>query len=282
MLLAEETETHWVMQRSLELAAEPQGLQEIETAEKTSGPVDWFVQRAVGGTCGYLYRDLPGRLRDYPIPDIRLDHGHGDLLLDIGCSWGRWCVAAARKGYQPVGLDPCLLSVRAAARVAKQLGVTARFVVGDARHLPFRARTFHTVFSYSVLQHLAKKDVLMCLRHSARVLTDNGKCVIQLANKFGVRSLYWQARRGFREPALFEVRYWSPSEMLSSFEESIGPSRLAVDGYFGLGVQPADARMLPFAYRQIVACSELLRAASKAVPGLLALADSLYVISEKR
>jgi SAM-dependent methyltransferase len=281
MLIAEERETHWVMERSLQLAASPERLREIERAEKADGPVDWFVQRAVGATSGYLYKPVIERLQNYPIPEIRLPDGTGEFMLDIGCNWGRWCVAAARKGYRPIGLDPCILSVRAASRVARQLGVVAHFVVGDARHLPFRDETFGIVFSFGVLQHLAKEDVLMALKHAARVLAANGRCVIQMANKFGVRSLYWQAKRRFREPVRFEVRYWSPGELRSRFEESIGPSQLAVDCYFGLGIQPADVRMLPFHYRSIVAASEFFRAAANIVPGLLMLADSLYVTSKK-
>ena len=40
----------------------------------------------------------------------------GSRLLDLGSSWGRWSIAAARKGYSVVGLDPSLGAVLAARR----------------------------------------------------------------------------------------------------------------------------------------------------------------------
>ena len=48
--------------------------------------------------------------------ELLLDLPRGPLL-DIGCSWGRWSLAAARKGYSVVGIDPSLGAVMAARRI---------------------------------------------------------------------------------------------------------------------------------------------------------------------
>src|SRR5439155_16532053 len=76
--------------------------------------IDPVVSFLVPATNGIAYRHLIGKLTHYPIPNLRLSAGHGALFLDIGCGWGRWSIAAARKGYVPVGLDPSLGAVLAA------------------------------------------------------------------------------------------------------------------------------------------------------------------------
>jgi hypothetical protein len=98
---------------------------------------------------------------------------------------------------------------------------------------------------------------------------------------FGMRCLYHQARRGFREERDFEVRYWKPAELLAAFSSSIGPSKLSVDGFFSLNVQPDDIHLLPTRYRALVRTSEVLRRLSKKVPVLMKVADSLYVSARR-
>jgi SAM-dependent methyltransferase/uncharacterized protein YbaR (Trm112 family) len=243
--------------------------------------VDPWVNEAIGATNGMLYLPVQGKLKEYPIPAIRLPRGNGQLLLEIGCSWGRWCVAAARAGYRPVGIDPSLNGVLAARRVTRQLGVDASFAVADGRYLPFRDGTFDQVFSYSVLQHLSKQDVCEILSDVSRVLRPGGRSLIQMANMFGIRCLYHQARRGFRTTRGFEVRYWPPGELKATFSRLIGPSKLSIDGFFSLDPQLSDLRFFPVQYKAIVYASELLRRVGLAVPALKLVADSLYVDSVK-
>jgi 2-polyprenyl-3-methyl-5-hydroxy-6-metoxy-1,4-benzoquinol methylase/uncharacterized protein YbaR (Trm112 family) len=246
--------------------------------ESGSGAVDPIVQFVLAATNGSLYKQLLGTLNEYPIPHIRLGAGNGETLLDIGCNWGRWSIAAARKGYNVVGIDPSLGSVLAAKRVARSLGVDASFVVGDARHLPFRPASFKRVFSYSVLQHFSKDDVETALTQVARVLEPEGESLIQMANAFGFRSLQHQIRRRFRNAEAFEVRFWTPEELRTTFRRHVGESRLSVDGFFGLGIQAADLQLMPIKYRAVIAASEFLRRISKSMPITWA-ADSLYVHS---
>lgn len=245
------------------------------------GEVDPFVQDAVAATCGYMYKRLRGRLRDYPIPDFRFSRREIGMFLELGCNWGRWSMAAARTGYDVVGIDPSLHAIRAARRVARQLGLPARFVVGDARYLPFRADMFRIVFSYSVLQHFAKEDVLLALAETRRVLSRGGTSVIQMANIWGLRSLYHQLRRGFRKPRDFEVRYWALGELRDEFSRSVGPTEIEIDGFFSLNAQPTDAPMLPAHYRAVIWSSEVLRSLSVRLALLAHVADSLIVKAKK-
>lgn len=257
------------------------GAGDPEHFRHASGSIDPFVQEAIGATGGYLYEGLIGRLTEYPIPEIRLPPGGGRNFLDIGCSWGRWSIAAARAGYRVVGIDPSLVGVRAARRVAKQLGVDVIFLVADARYLPFVSQSFDTTFSYSVLQHLSKADAQQALAEIGRVLVPGGTSLIQLPNALGIRSLYHQARRRFRQAKLFEVRYWTTGELRRTFEKLIGPSKISVDGFFSLNAQLADARLLPARARSVVIVSEVLRRLATILPPIRYVADSLYVESQR-
>jgi SAM-dependent methyltransferase/uncharacterized protein YbaR (Trm112 family) len=241
------------------------------------GDIDPYVQEQVAATNGLLYVPLVGRLPRYPIPYLRLPDANGKTFLDVGCNWGRWSIAAAKKGYMVVGFDPSLDAIRAARRVAQQIGVDVQYLVGDARYLPFRNDVFDVVFSYSVLQHLDKTKVRESLASIHGVLTSSGRCLIQMPNQYGLRSLYKQLRRGFQAPKEFDVRYWTPREMVRDFSRLIGPCRLSVDGYFGLGIQVADADILPIRYRAIVYLSEAIRKASRRFAILSYAADSLFV-----
>jgi SAM-dependent methyltransferase/uncharacterized protein YbaR (Trm112 family) len=244
--------------------------------------VDPWVNEEIGATNGMLYLPVRGKLMEYPIPAIRLPRGHGQLLLEIGCSWGRWCIAAARAGYRPIGIDPSLNGVLAARRVTQQLGIDACFAVADGRYLPFRDGTFEQVFSYSVLQHLSKQDVREILTDVSRVLRPGGRSLIQMANMFGVRCFYHQARRGFRATRGFEVRYWSPGELKATFARLIGPTELSIDGFFSLDPQLSDLRFFPAPYKALVYASEMLRRVGAAIPALRLVADSLYVESVRK
>ena len=267
-------ETHWHATQAREA---PEG---GYPSAVTNGISD-YVQDAIAATGGFFYVPLVGKLAEYPIPDTRLPPAEGQTLLDIGCNWGRWTIAAGKIGYHATGIDPSLPAVQAAYDVSAQLGIQSDYVVGDARYLPFADETFSTVFSYSVLQHFSKSDVRQTLAECSRVLCSSGRSMIQMANKLGLRSLFHQAKRGFREPALFQVRYWTPHELLQAFATAIGPSAVSVDGFFSLNAQPREAHLLPARFRAIVALSESMRALSHRMPALRNVADSLYVESHK-
>ncbi|HEX2777902.1 MAG TPA: methyltransferase domain-containing protein [Gemmatimonadaceae bacterium] len=286
VLLRDDVEqTHFQATRSLTIArgaAPPGEFENRQAGELAPGEIDPIVQAEVAGTNGIMYKPLIGKLRSYPIPDLALPPGDGKRFLEIGSNWGRWCIAAARLGYTVVGVDPSLRGVRAASRVAAQLGVTARFVVGDARYLPIRDETFDVVYSYSVLQHLSKEDASAGLRHAHRILRPGGMTMIQMPNAFGLRSLYHQARRGFRPAREFEVRYWTPAELRRRFEELIGPARLTIDGFFSLNPQVAERHLLPLRYRAVVTVSDTLKRWGERFPIFQQVADSLTVFARKR
>jgi len=203
------------------------------------------------------------------------------LLLDIGCNWGRWSISAARAGYRAVGVDPSFEAIVAARRIARQLGAQTRYVVADARRLPFADTTFDVVFSYGVLQHLSKSDVAESVEEIARTVKPGGYSWVQMPNALGARNLYQLARRGFREGDRFEVRYWRPRELRRTFG-GIGPTALSTDGFLTLNPQKRDLDLLPRRYRALVRTSEGLRRLSGRARFLTTVADSVNVRSARR
>jgi SAM-dependent methyltransferase/uncharacterized protein YbaR (Trm112 family) len=240
---------------------------------------DAVVAFIIGATSGTAYKHLIGESNPYPIPAFRFQTAKPGRLLDVGCNWGRWTISAARQGHHAVGIDPQLGAVIAARRVASQLGVEAWFVVGDARCLPFRRGSFDYVWSYSVLQHFSREDAKSSLHEIRRILRSEGIARIQMANALGLRSFYQIARRAFRTPQGFEVRYWSPAELRSTFIKILGHTMLTADCYFGLGLQWSDFRRMTLLGRSALIASEVLRRVSNFIPPLCWFADSLFCTS---
>jgi SAM-dependent methyltransferase/uncharacterized protein YbaR (Trm112 family) len=265
--------------------AKPEQIEAVRAAqppEVTGSGVDPYVAELILGTHGNLYKHLSQGLERYPIPDFPLPRAPDEeLLLDIGCNWGRWSISAAQAGYRVIGVDPSFEAIVAARRIARQLGVQARYVVADARTLPFADDAFDVVFSYGVLQHFSKADVAVAVGEIARTVKPDGYSWVQMPNALGVRNLYQLARRGFRVGRHFEVRYWRPGELRRTFR-AIGPTSLSTDGFFTLNPQKRDLDLLPRRYRALVRTSEALRRASGRARFLTALADSVNVRSAPR
>jgi ubiquinone/menaquinone biosynthesis C-methylase UbiE/uncharacterized protein YbaR (Trm112 family) len=285
MLVDDAEITHDYINRTLEKIAQAKEKESVNGDSQNGShkdEIDKFVQGEVPYTSGNLYFSVQNRLTRYPIPECRLPEGKGERLLDIGCNWGRWSIAAAQKGYKPIGIDPSLDAVLAARRVSKQIGVETDFVVGDARFLPFADDSFDTVFSYGVFQHFSKENVRISLDEVVRVLKRNGNTLFQMPNKYGIRQYQQHRRRGFTEGEGFEVRYWTPKELMETFEQKFGETKMTTDCYFGLGIQAKDVDLLPTHYKMVVYSSEILRKISGVIKPLTKVADSVYLESKNQ
>ena len=299
MLLGDEVQTIGAAEKSIKLAAGAQdehlpgfyldslSITEIQKrgiialARGGTSKVDPVVAYMIGATNGNLYNHLIGNLDAYPIPRLRLARGGGQTLLDLGCNWGRWSIASAQIGYSVVGLDPQLGAIMAARRVSRQLGLSIRYIVADARYLPFAENSFDKVFSYSVLQHLSKENVATVVTEIARVLKPEGASLVQMPTPFGIRTLYSQARRRFRPAYGFEVRFWTIPSLKKLFSK-IGKTEISVDCYFGTGLQKSDSHLMPAKLKVALSISETLRKVSRFARPLVYVADSVYVHSTKR
>ena len=262
----------------------PSNMDPLPESERL-GAVDRFVDDWIVNTNGNLYWHLRGKLRRYPIPAWPGPaEGNGKRLVDIGCSWGRWSLAAAAAGFQAIGVDVHLDALWAANRVARDLGVSAEFVCSDAEELPFCSSSVDFVFSYSVLQHLDKEKVLQVLKAGARILKPGGTFMLQLPNAIGFMSLWRQAQRGFRapEPETFEMRYWRRSEIMATLAAAgFARPQVRADGFMLQNTQIKDLDLLSGSGKAAVLFSSAATRISRAVPPLARIADSLWIVEER-
>jgi 2-polyprenyl-3-methyl-5-hydroxy-6-metoxy-1,4-benzoquinol methylase len=246
--------------------------------------IDSFVNQWLVNTHGNLYWGARGKLRRYPIPPWPLGEGQGKRVVDIGCSWGRWSIAAARAGYLPIGVDVHIDALAAGRRVAKQLGVQADYVCSEADRLPFLVGSIDLVFSYSVLQHLDREAVRRIFGEAARILKPQGICLVQMPNRSGIFNLIRQMQRGFRDgaPGTFEMRYWSRAQIRKMVEEAgLGELQIRADGFFTQNPQLADLDILSFSGKLVVVTSYAGCRVAALLPFLTRLADSFWVEARK-
>lgn len=243
--------------------------------------VDHFVQNEIVNTNSNLYKNTLGKLKEYPIPPLPLPQGNSQYFLDIGCNWGRWCIAASMAGYQPVGIDPSLESILSAKRVANQLGKEIRYIVADSRYMPFRDNFFDIAYSYSVFQHFSRENIESSLMEIHRVLKNGGQSKIHMLNTFGLRSMYVQSRRAFREGKDFETRYWTLRELKDTFNRLIGDSNITIASFFTQG-QISDMHLFLWQHRLMITLSEFLKKVNEEIGMLINIADNVFVTSIKR
>ncbi len=105
--------------------------------------------------------------------------------------------------------------------------------------------------------------------------------MVQMANRVGLRCLYHQVRRGFREPRNFEVRYWGIEEMRRMLMNIGVDASFSVDCFFGIGLQASDIELMSEWHAAVIRCSERLRSWSVHLPLFTRVADSVYVQFEK-
>jgi len=254
----------------------------IERNWAAGGKIDPVISHLIGATAGLGYIDLVGRLESYPIPEIPVGIGNGELLLDVGSSWGRWSVSAARKGWRVVGIDPSLGAILAAQRAFSAMRLDMAFVCGDARFLPFKGDLFRCAFSYSVIQHFSETDAELAIAELGRILHRGGIAKIQMAHKGGLRSTYTRTRSHYVDDGPFRVRYWSLASMRDVFERKIGPCTCVAEAFGGLGLLDEDRNYVSAKARLLITISVWLKKLSAFVRPLVNFADSVYIISKKQ
>jgi SAM-dependent methyltransferase len=91
-------------------------------------------------------------------------------VLDLGCGTGAHAVRLARRGCKVIAVDLTREGVRSArARFAREK-LHGRFLVGDAEHLPFRDGAVNVAWTFLLLHHFPKLDLLP--RELARIARD--------------------------------------------------------------------------------------------------------------
>ena len=88
-----------------------------------------------------------------------------DNVLDVGCSHGLGVQMLWKRGVHANGIDISPTAVEMAIKTRtkhnkhKMCGEYACFKVGNATHLPFPDKSFDTIISSDVLEHINSNDV---------------------------------------------------------------------------------------------------------------------------
>lgn len=240
-----------------------------------------FVTNMLVPTCGNLFHGS-SVVDDFPIACFPIDFPKG-LVLDIGCNWGRWSIGGAAAGHLVVGVDPHLEALIHAKRLARRLCPQNEpfFVCCDARHMPFESDSFSGVFSYSVLQHFSRHNMLTIVDEIGRLLQTGGVSCIQMPNLIGIKALVDRICGRGPSDDEFNVRYYKIHELVSLYENHIGPSDYEVDCFLGLNVHFRDIRFVSGVRKMAVYTGSALKSLSNAFSPLRQLADSVFLISHK-
>jgi SAM-dependent methyltransferase len=108
----------------------------------------------------------------------------GDLLLDLGCGFGRHAFEAARRGATVVALDYAESELKEVRNTFEAMAKTgevalsslAGTVQGDATRLPFADGAFDRVIASEVLEHVP--DDVAAMGELARVLRPGGTMAV--------------------------------------------------------------------------------------------------------
>jgi SAM-dependent methyltransferase len=74
--------------------------------------------------------------------------------LDVGCGVGWTTLYLARQGFDIIGIDPALQSVKLAKRYALEKQVPVDYIAAGLGYVRFRPSSFDTVFGFHSLHHL--------------------------------------------------------------------------------------------------------------------------------
>jgi SAM-dependent methyltransferase len=115
------------------------------------------------------------------------------VLLDAGCGTGQMSLPLAGMGYELCGIDISLQMI-SIARAKFTQDRPARFVVADARAIPFADSSFHAVVLSKLLQHVQSWQT--ACREIVRVVKPGG-CIVHIAERgaFGNAVRQYFARR---------------------------------------------------------------------------------------
>jgi SAM-dependent methyltransferase len=149
----------------------------------------------------------------------RLGVGPGDLVLDLGCGFGRHAFEAARRGASVVALDAGADEV---AQVRGTFGAMveegelapghpATAVQGDALALPFADGTFDRVIASEVLEHIPEDGSAMA--ELSRVLRPGGTMAVTVP-RFGPEAVNWALSNDYHDIPGGHVRIYRRSTLL--------------------------------------------------------------------
>jgi ubiquinone/menaquinone biosynthesis C-methylase UbiE len=96
-------------------------------------------------------------------------------VLDVGCGTGEHVLMAADAGCEAVGIDIASSAIRLARAKASQRGISARFIVGDARNLASLGEQFDVVLDCGLFHVFDDEDRALFVASLASVIRPGGE-----------------------------------------------------------------------------------------------------------
>lgn len=112
---------------------------------------------------------------------VDFDGYRGRMVLEVGCGAAVDLARFARGGAITTGVDLAPSAIALARENFEQQGLTGRFEVADAEHLPFPDSTFDCVYAHGVVQYTANPQRLV--DECRRVLKPGGEAIFQVYNR---------------------------------------------------------------------------------------------------
>jgi SAM-dependent methyltransferase len=148
----------------------------------------------------------------------RLGLRQGDLVLDLGCGFGRHAYESARRGADVIALDAGADEVVGVASVFAAMveqgelrDVRVATVRGDGLALPFDDATFDRVICSEVLEHL--HDDRTAMAELARVLRPGGTMAITVP-RYGPELVNWALSDEYHNVPGGHIRIYRRSQLL--------------------------------------------------------------------
>lgn len=117
-------------------------------------------------------------------------------FLEIGCGMGTDSIVFAKEGFHVTGVDLAPAHLDLANKLFAHYNLAGTFMEANAEELPFHDREFGCIYSFGVLHHTPNTE--KAIKEAYRVLTDEGRAVIMLYNKWSLNNLaHWITGKGF-------------------------------------------------------------------------------------
>jgi SAM-dependent methyltransferase len=162
---------------------------------------------------------------------VRFDGFASRSVLEVGCGAGTDLARFAKGGAQVTGVDLAPSAIELARANFGQQGLSGRFEVADAEHLPFPDNSFDLVYAHGVVQYTANPRRLVQECH--RVVKPGGEAIFQVYNRVSwLNALSKLMKVGLEHddaPVLLKFSIGEFRRLLAGFREvTIVPERFPV------------------------------------------------------